>query len=134
MPLRVLVVEDEFLIAMDLMDLIEEAGHVAIGSADTLESAVKLADQKQPDIATMDLRLKDQQSGAVVAKALLEKFGVRSVFVSGNLDANTRAQIDALDPIAYVGKPIAQHLLRRALDEAEHSKSQRRQTRPSPDS
>lgn len=119
MALRVLVVEDEFLIAADLTDLIEERGHVVIGTAATLEKALRLVDGNPPDTATVDLRLKRGESGADVAGALLERFGVRSIFVSGNLDKRVRESLAALEPVAFVGKPILPHLLYRALDEAE---------------
>ncbi|WP_299785134.1 response regulator [uncultured Marivita sp.] len=126
MTLRVLVVEDEFLIATDLMDLIEEFGHIPVGPADTLESAVRFVGQSKPDICTMDLRLRGGQSGVAVAQEMLQQFGLHSIFVSGNLDANMRPRLVELDPIAFVGKPIAPHLLHQALDLADRSLTEHR--------
>lgn len=116
MVLRVLVVEDEFLIAADLSDLIEERGHMVVGSADTIESAITLAEKTRPQIATVDLRLKHGDNGADLAAALLEKLGIRSIFISGNLDEATRLALAHVNPIAFVGKPISPPVLSRALD------------------
>lgn len=115
MPHRVIVVEDEFLIAMDLSDLIEEFGHRVVGVADTIEAAIELAETQRPDIAVVDLRLKHGQSGIAVAEFLYERMKVRSIFASGNLDARLRRSLARLEPVAFVGKPVSPHLLGRAL-------------------
>lgn len=117
-PLRVLVVEDEFLIALDIQDLIEDFGHTVVGVADCSAVAEKIARESNPDVATVDLRLRDGQNGAEVAAWLDREMGVHLIFVSGNLDANMREDLARLDPVAFVGKPISPHLLQRALDRA----------------
>lgn len=118
MTLRVLVVEDEFLIAEDLTELIEERNHIVLGTADSLESAIHLIKDRPPDVATIDLRLKYGQKGTDVAAYLLNEYGIHSIFVSGNLDKKVREALLWLEPIAFVGKPVSPHLLFRALDEA----------------
>lgn len=116
MPLRVLVVEDEFLIATDLEALIEELGHEVVGTADTVDKALEIARAHRPQVATVDLRLKYDQSGAEAAVGLTE-LGIEVIFVSGNLDDKTRAELEkSTHPLAFVGKPISPHLIRQAFE------------------
>lgn len=123
-PLRILVVEDEFLIATDLEALIEDLGHEAVGTADTIEKALELAQSREPHVATVDLRLKLDQNGAEAAEGLV-KLGVEVIFVSGNLDDRTRAQLEKrVSPAAFIGKPLSPHLLKQALEKLEIAQAQ----------
>ena len=54
---RILVVEDEALIAMDLQALLEEAGYCVLGPANTSEAALALIERDEPDVALLDVNL-----------------------------------------------------------------------------
>jgi len=71
-----------------------------------------------PDIALMDLRLKNGDSGEDVARWLRNGMGVRSIFVSGNLDEAWETRLSVLDPVAFVGKPVLSIRLADALAQA----------------
>ncbi len=116
MSLRVLIVEDEFFIALDLQDQVEEAGHMVTGVVRDVESCRRAAREKPPDIALMDLRLADGSSGIDASRWLYEAMGVRCIFISGNLDDETRRILADVEPIAFIGKPILGHQLKRELD------------------
>ncbi|WP_404382403.1 response regulator [Caenispirillum salinarum] len=115
MRLRVLIVEDEFFIATDLQDQVEELGCRVTGTAHNLESCKRVARAERPDIALMDLRLARGSSGIDASQWLRDELGVRCIFISGNLDGATRERLSAVEPIAFIGKPIIPHQLRRAL-------------------
>lgn len=83
-PLRVLLVEDEAVILMQLEMLIEDAGHVVVGTAMRGEEAIDLAREVLPDIALIDLHLCDGDSGIVVARELRAMGGVMVVFITAN--------------------------------------------------
>ena len=83
-PLRVLLVEDEALILMQLEALVEDAGHVVVGTAMRCAEAIALAREVRPDLAFVDLNLCDGESGFVVAHALGELDGLMVVFVTAN--------------------------------------------------
>lgn len=114
--LNVLVVEDDMIIAMDVEDGIEELGHTVAGSAVTASQAVDLAGKLRPDVVLMDLRLADGSFGGDAAREILSRYGIRSIFVSGNLDPVTRELLDELEPIAMISKPFVQHQLAQALE------------------
>ena len=109
------IVEDELLIAMNIEMDVEDAGHEVIGSAMTADDAVALAERTRPDIMLMDLRLANGSCGADAARRILERFGIRSIFLSGNLTPDKRAELADLDPIAMPNKPFSPHELTLAL-------------------
>lgn len=126
----VLIVEDEVLIAFHLQALAEQAGcrvtDIAADPADAIASAA----ERRPDFALMDVRLARGSSGLEAARVLYERFGVRSLFVSGNIDAAMRAQAEPLRPLGYVGKPFMAGdvlaAIERAIDQMEHERDMHR--------
>jgi DNA-binding response OmpR family regulator len=85
-PLKILIVEDEALVAMLVEDALTLHGHRVVGIADTQAAALALADADRPDIALCDVRLAQGDSGTSVARALAER-GVPCLFLSGNCPA-----------------------------------------------
>lgn len=117
MSLRVLIVEDEFLIALDLQDQVEALGHRVTGVARDVESCKQAAGRERPDLALMDLRLAGGSSGIEASRWLYEVLGIRCIFISGNLDEVTREALAVVKPLAFLGKPILTHQLERALSD-----------------
>lgn len=115
MTLRVLIVEDEFFIALDLQDQVESLGHRVTGVARDVESCKRAAGREIPDLALMDLRLADGSSGVEASHWLYDALGIRCIFISGNLDDATREALAAVRPFAFLGKPILRHQLEREL-------------------
>jgi DNA-binding response OmpR family regulator len=83
MPLRILIVEDEFLLAFDVQCTLEHAGHHVAGFAADSTSARKLADQTQFDVAIVDLNLRDGPTGAELGRVLVEA-GISVIYLTGN--------------------------------------------------
>lgn len=81
--MRILIVEDEILVAMEIASVLEDAGHVSVAHADDLLSAETAADATRPDLALVDIQLAHGDSGIDVAGALKRR-GVPVVFVTGN--------------------------------------------------
>ena len=79
---RILIIEDEPIIAMDIESIVLELGHTSLGIADTHEIAVKLADEERPDLILSDIQLADGSSGIDAAKEILEKFSVPIIFIT----------------------------------------------------
>lgn len=111
----VLIVEDEFLIAMDLDLILSRHGWAVIGPAATVAEALRLLQAEQPAVAVLDVTLKD---GAVspVAAALRERnvpFIVASAYDRPELVGG-----EVLAGVRNIGKPIDEHRLLAALREA----------------
>ena len=73
--------------------------------------------QSRPDLAFMDLRLANGESGEDLAQWLLSEYSIRCIFMSGNLDEQTQTRLRALEPIAMLGKPTFPHLIAAAIDD-----------------
>lgn len=80
--LRILLVEDEALVAMLIEDALGLHGHVVVGVADTTEAALRIADAERPDLALCDIRLAEGDTGVVVARGLADR-GIPSLFLCG---------------------------------------------------
>jgi two-component system, response regulator PdtaR len=109
--LRVLVVEDEALVAMDIEAMIEVAGHVAVGLADDHDSAVELADETGPDLALVDVQLAQGDSGIDVARSLLAR-GVPVIFATGNCPADRGVGL----ALGCLDKPYSYEAMAATLD------------------
>jgi two-component system, response regulator PdtaR len=82
MSVKVLIVEDEFLVAVNLQAVIEDLGYATVGIAADKPSALSLADDG-PDVALVDLNLRDGPTGPEIG-ALLSRMGVSVLYVTAN--------------------------------------------------
>lgn len=112
---RALVVEDEFIIAMEIEMLLGDFGVEVVGMAATADEAVKLAERERPNFVTMDINLAGGRNGISAAIEIYEKFGIRPIFISAYDDENFRQRGQSAHPHAWVGKPISPVALQRAV-------------------
>jgi 1,2-diacylglycerol 3-beta-glucosyltransferase len=103
--LRVLIVEDEAVLATTLELLIEDAGHTVVGWALDGTQARKLAANHEPDLALVDIQLRHGDDGVTVARDLAEQLGVRVIFLTAQSDPNTKLRAQQVPHHAYVVKP-----------------------------
>ena len=99
--MKVLLVEDEPLIAMNLAAEIEDMGYEVLGPAHSIESALGLIVNARPDLALLDIDLAQAGDGIVIAKVLSAK-GIPAVFVSGQTEV---ACSNSHLAIGYISKP-----------------------------
>ena len=113
--LRVLIVEDEFFIALDIQAILEADGHSVLGVATSAEEAVQAAQTLLPDVVLMDVRLAQGSDGVEAAQEIRARFNIRSLFVTANVDAQTRLRAASADPLGFLEKPVTPPGLRQAL-------------------
>lgn len=104
--LRIVVVEDEIFIRLDLMTHLGTAGHKIVGTADSAEDALSAVERERPDVVLMDVRLSGERDGIDAALEIWRRFSIRSLFVSANLDAAARSRAAAANPIGFLEKPF----------------------------
>lgn len=114
--LRLIVVEDEVLVADGIREAVQSLGHTVCGLARTEQEAVDLADRERPDVALMDVRLAAGGDGIVAARRLAAGFGIRSVFLTGYADHATMRRLTETYPLGVVHKPFSLAQLKSALD------------------
>ncbi|CAN5584502.1 response regulator [soil metagenome] len=117
---RILIVEDEYLVAADLEAALEELGYSSVGIAPDFDAALTLATQK-PDLALVDIHLRDGQTGPLIAERLARDFGIAVLFVT----ANPRMALDTSTPgiIGVLNKPCREEIIAAAVDYALESRT-----------
>ncbi|AZO54053.1 MULTISPECIES: response regulator [unclassified Mesorhizobium] len=83
-PLKVLIVEDEALLAMELESLVNDAGHSVVGWATSLPEAKDMVDATQADIAFVDVHLTDGPTGIEVAEYIEDRRNSMVIFMTAN--------------------------------------------------
>lgn len=113
----VMIVEDEMLLALDMEDILLGAGYKVAGNAVDMHQAIALCEKhgEHIDIAIMDVHLARGTNGVETAKILRQRWGIPSLFVSGNLDEKTRAMASEWDPVGFVGKPFSEREVLKVL-------------------
>jgi DNA-binding response OmpR family regulator len=79
----ILIVEDEFLVALEMQSILEEEGYHVLGIAADLESALAYADQSI-DLALVDLNLRDGLTGPQIGERLANEYNAAVLFVTAN--------------------------------------------------
>ncbi|GJD47972.1 Protein-glutamate methylesterase/protein-glutamine glutaminase [Methylobacterium crusticola] len=110
--LRVLIVEDEAFIALELECLLEEAGHVPVGIAGHSAQAIALGRDQRPDVALVDVHLVDGPTGIAVARALSAQPETTVLFTTANAK---RLPEDFAGAAGVIAKPYSERVVRAAL-------------------
>lgn len=112
MPARVLIVEDEVFVAMDMAETLAEYGYACVGVADDTASAMRLGAQAV-DVALVDVNLCDGATGPMIGELLAREYGARVIFVT----ANPR-QLGSGVPgtLGVITKPVDFKMIGEALD------------------
>ena len=108
---RILIVEDEAIIAMDLRETLSEAGYVVLASVASGEEALTLCAGEKPDLILMDVHLQGQLTGIETAQLLRESYAIPSVLLTAHYDPQTLAASQAAGVFAYLIKPYDQREL-----------------------
>ncbi len=117
-PLRVLVVEDEAIVAFDLAGKIATLGYTVAGVATTAEEALEVAERSRPDIAVLDIRLGSGRDGIQIAQELRDRYDVAAIFATAYTDNQTLERAEKVKPLGYVVKPFRDRELRATLSMA----------------
>jgi DNA-directed RNA polymerase specialized sigma24 family protein/CheY-like chemotaxis protein len=113
---RVLIIEDEAVIAMDLSDLITAAGHEVCAMETTASGAVAAAKRERPDLVLADIQLADNSSGIDAVKEILASFSVPVIFITAfpaRLLTGERPE-----PTFLITKPYSPDMVRAAVSQA----------------
>jgi two-component system, response regulator PdtaR len=104
---RVLVVEDDYLVAMEIEAALVDAGFDIIGVVATAEEAVTLAGSQRPALVVMDIRLAGKRDGVDAALELFNEHAIRCVFATAHSDNDTRARAQPASPLGWLQKPFS---------------------------
>jgi CheY-like chemotaxis protein len=103
----IMIVEDDLLVAYDLEYELSAAGYDVLGIATTSTEAIRLARDKHPDIAIVDIRLAEGTDGIEAAIQLYQELKIHSIFATAHLDATTQKRAEPSFPLGWVAKPYS---------------------------
>ena len=104
---QILVVEDDFLVAMQIEAALSEAGLALTGTASSGEEAIEMAASVRPALVLMDIRLAGKMDGVDAAVALFREHGIRCIFATAHHDLEVRRRAAAAEPLGWLQKPYS---------------------------
>jgi transcriptional regulator with GAF, ATPase, and Fis domain len=112
---KILIVEDEFVVANDLRVILKKAGYNVVGIADSYDEAMAMIAEHKPGIVLLDIYLKGIHTGIDLAKVLAEK-NIGFVYLSANNNQSVLEAAGATQPYGFLVKPFREKDVLIALD------------------
>lgn len=115
---RILIVEDEALVAMDMATMLSHIGYQVLDPVYSYEEAVKRMDDENPDIVLSDINLGKGKSGIDFAQLVRSKYKLPLIFITSYSDKDTVAKAAVTQPNGYLIKPFSQQDLFASIEVA----------------
>ncbi|AKB78711.1 response regulator receiver [Methanosarcina horonobensis HB-1 = JCM 15518] len=117
---RILIVEDEHIVAMGIKRMLKGLGYTVTGVASSGEDAISKAESTFPDLVLMDIMLKGELDGVEAAKEIKERFDVPVVYLTAYSDSNILERVKKTGPFGYIVKPFDEKDLHSNIEIALH--------------
>jgi diguanylate cyclase (GGDEF)-like protein/PAS domain S-box-containing protein len=128
---RVLIVEDESIVALDIANSLESLGYIVAGQTDRGETAIQIVEEIQPDLVLMDIRLKGQMNGIQAAEHIYTHFDIPIVFLSAHSDTLTLQNAMLSQAYGFITKPFEMRELKSTIAMALYKHTMTRKLRES---
>ena len=115
MPYRIVIAEDEFLLANNLKTMVESFGHIVVGIAGTGSQAVTLACEHKPNIVLMDIKL-PELDGITAARTINQQYQIPTVIISAFSDHSYIEEAAEAGVMTYLVKPVSVGDLQAVID------------------
>ncbi len=113
---RVLIIEDEPIIAMDIEGIVRDLGHDVVGIAVTRDEAVQMANDERPGLVLADIQLADDSSGIDAVKDILQNFSVPVIFITAFPERLLTGERP--EPTFLITKPFRRSTVKAAISQA----------------
>ena len=113
---KIIVVEDEGIVAMDISKCLSGLGYEVVFISDSGEKALNLLDSTEADLILMDVELKGSLNGIETAKIVKEKFSIPIVFLTAFEDEATIKKISEVSSDGYLVKPFDDEDLKKTVE------------------
>jgi CheY-like chemotaxis protein len=127
---RVLIVEDEILIAEELRERLSRFGYSVIAAVDSADEGIAIATRELPDLVLMDIRLKGEKDGVQAAKEIRQQVDIPIVYVTAYSDRQTVDRAKQTDHDAYILKPFHRSELQSTIEVAMQRHALRTRQKP----
>jgi PAS domain S-box-containing protein len=115
---RILLVEDESIVALDVRDRLERMGYTIVGVAAYGEDAISKAAEMQPDLVLMDVQLRGEMDGIEAARYIRESSGIPVIYMTAYADEETLQRAKVTGPSGYIVKPFEERELHATIEMA----------------
>lgn len=126
---KVLVVEDEGLVARDVANMLKSLGYEVPSVVSTGEMAIRSAREQSPDLVLMDIVLKGKVSGTIAAEKIWETLKIPVIYLTAYADEKTLQEAKKTDPFGYILKPFEEWELQTAIEMALYKSSMEKKLR-----
>jgi len=116
--IRILVVEDESLVARDIQNMLQSLGYEVTGVVASGEQAIQKAAASVPDLVLMDIVLKGDIDGIAAAETLWEEYGIPVIYLTAYADDTTFERAKLTKPFGYLLKPFEERELQTTIEMA----------------
>ncbi len=114
---QILIVEDQSVIAMDLKKSLKDRGYEIAGICYNSEDAVKLTNERHPDLILMDIMLNGEKDGIETAERINSQHQIPIIYLTALTDVDTYLKAIKTEPYKYLMKPVEIESLERAIEE-----------------
>ncbi len=115
-PIRILIVEDNVIIADDMQSMLEEIGYEIVDNVIVYEQAVEVLKTQQVDLVLIDIILASDKTGIDLGKHIREHYDIPFIFVTSNSDRATVENAKTVKPNGYLVKPFEQQDLYTSIE------------------
>ena len=108
-PLKILVVEDEYITQKTICNYLTEIGYEVIGTAMSANNAIEILNTKNVDFAILDINIKGEKNGIWLGNYILENFNIPHLYLTAYSDTETIKNALETKPLGYLVKPFQKH-------------------------
>jgi len=126
---RILVVEDEAIVAEDIRVSLESLGYVVCAVVSSAEDAINVAGKEAPDLVLMDIMLKGKMDGIEAAGQIRSHFNIPFIYITAYSDEKTLERAKLTEPFGYIIKPFEDRDLKTTIEMALYKSEMERRLR-----
>jgi DNA-binding LytR/AlgR family response regulator len=115
---RILVVEDESIVAKDIQRTLEKLGYEVPATASSAASAFEKLEEIEPDLVFLDVKLKGDQDGVHIAEHIKDRYDIPVIFLTSFIDQDTIDRAKVTEPYGYLVKPFNEGDLKTTVEMA----------------
>ena len=115
-PIKILIVEDNVIIADDMQSMLEEIGYEIVDNVIVFEQAVEVLKTKEVDLVLIDIILASDKTGIDLGKHIRDNYNIPFIFVTSNSDRATVENAKTVKPNGYLVEPFEQQDLYTSIE------------------
>lgn len=113
---RIMVVDDEWIVARDLSNLIDRLGHIVVGVAGNATDALQITAAEKPDLILMDIHLQGGMDGAAAATEIVRRHAIPVIYITANSHVFLHGDVEMVAPYICIAKPFSESIVRAAIE------------------